>query len=71
MSQDIVKIWMVKFAEPPVIRQIRQGFCLPKIHAIQYHIMQIIGGGKVSSRLHDLVIRRKNFRDCTAIQNTL
>ena len=31
VSQDIVEIWMVKFGEPPVIHQIRQGFPLPKI----------------------------------------
>ena len=29
---------MVKFGEPPVIRQIFQGFPLPKIHAIQYFL---------------------------------
>ena len=29
MSQAIVKIWMVKFDEPPVILQIYQGFSLP------------------------------------------
>ena len=26
MSQDFIKIWTVKFGEPPVIRQIHQGF---------------------------------------------
>ena len=36
MSQDINKIWMVKFDEPPVIHQIHQGFPLPNIHDIQY-----------------------------------
>ena len=30
MSQDIVKIWMVKFGQPPVIHQTCQGFPLPK-----------------------------------------
>ena len=39
MSQDIVKVWMVKFGKPPVIHQIRQGFPPPKIHAIQYIIL--------------------------------
>ena len=36
MSQDIVKIWMVNFGEPLVIRQIHHGFPLPKICAIYY-----------------------------------
>ena len=30
MSQDIIKICMVKFGEPPVIRQIYQGFICQK-----------------------------------------
>ena len=35
------KMWMVKFGEPPVklTRQIRQGFPLPNIHAIQYSLV--------------------------------
>ena len=33
MSQDIVKIWMVKFAKPLVIHQ---GFSPPKICTIRY-----------------------------------
>ena len=28
MLRDIVKIWIVKFGEPPVIRQIYLGFLL-------------------------------------------
>ena len=36
VSQDIVEIWIVKFGEPPVIHQIRQGFPLPKNHTIRY-----------------------------------
>ena len=32
ISWDIVKIWMVKFGEPPVICQIHQGFPPPKFH---------------------------------------
>ena len=36
MSQNIVRIWMVKFGELPVICQIRQRFALPKIRAIRY-----------------------------------
>ena len=43
----------------------------PQLNLAIYRIMQIVCGGKVS-RLHDLlVIRGKNFRDCTAIRNTL
>ena len=38
MSRDIAKLWTVKFAKPPVIHQIHQGFPLPKIHAIWYII---------------------------------
>ena len=34
MSQDIVRIWMVKFGESPVICQIHQGFPPSKIHAL-------------------------------------
>ena len=34
ISQNIVKIWMVKFGEPPVICQ---GFPPPKIHAIWHN----------------------------------
>ena len=39
MSQDIVKIWMVRFSEPPVIYQIRQGFPLPSSCDIQYFVL--------------------------------
>ena len=31
MSQDIVKIWMIKYDEPPVTRQIHQGFPSSKL----------------------------------------
>ena len=34
MSLDIVKIWMAKYSEPPVIRQLCQGFPLQNIHAM-------------------------------------
>ena len=37
MSQDIVKIWMVKFGELLVIHQTRQGFLPPRICAIRYY----------------------------------
>ena len=40
MSQDIIKVWMVKFGESPVICQIRQGFPPPKIHTIWYIILE-------------------------------
>ena len=33
-DQDIVKIWMVNFGEPPVICQIHQGFPLSKTHML-------------------------------------
>ena len=36
MSQDIVKICMIKLAELPVTYQIHQGFPLPTVYAIQY-----------------------------------
>ena len=39
MSQDIVKIWMVRFSEPPVICQIRQGFPLPNSCDIQCFVL--------------------------------
>ena len=39
MSQEIVKVWMVKFGKPPVIHRIGQGFPPPKIHAIWYIIL--------------------------------
>ena len=34
MSQDIIKICMVKFGEPPVIRQIYQGFICQKLYLL-------------------------------------
>ena len=42
MSQDIVKVWMVKFGESPAIYQIHQGFPLPKIHTIWYIILVLM-----------------------------
>ena len=39
MSPDIVKIWMVKFVEQPVIGQFRQGIPPPKIYALRYALM--------------------------------
>ena len=49
MSQDIVKIWTVKFGKAPVICQIRQGFPLPKICAIWYNDIEYLHSG--STRL--------------------
>ena len=36
MLRDIVKIWVVKLGESPVIHQLHQDFPLPKIRTIWY-----------------------------------
>ena len=41
MSQDVIRIQMVKFGEPLVICQICQGFSLPNIHAI-WHLQHCL-----------------------------
>ena len=42
MSQDIVKIWIAKFGEPPASCQIRKGFPPLKIRAIAIYNMLIM-----------------------------